>query len=573
MNSSLLGSRAFLIRITPRPMRLREWPPRVSHRTRIVGLVLATVLPVLLLAVFGLWQYLNAAKQAVVDDRVALAESAAVTAQTFLSGVTTSAQTLALSPEFVDPARQGALPNLLDAVRQTNPDWQAIAVFGTQGQPIAASGNPPADTPQLRYLLQQVRTSNHVMISSIENPTRAQVGVPLTFTDNTRGVLLISPSIRLLTTELRAETRGELLDLAIVDRDGTTIVPPPQGATWLNNTEVQSVFGASASGSEQVTTSSGPLLVSFAPVSDTPWLVVIGQPASIAFMSLEREVGVVAAALILTLGVAGLLAWRLGQRLSESYEQMVEARDRAEEAKQARDAVLASVSHDLQNPIAAAKGHLQLVQRRIAAEPQAPASGLARSLQQTERAVARMQQMTEELVDSARLRAGYELALRPALTDLGSLIQQVVDDQLAASNSHQVHVGADGELWVACDPARMSRVVANLLSNAIKYSPTGSQVVVELRKVDDDSGQWAVVSVGDEGIGIPAEDLPHLFERFHRAGNALTHAGTGLGLAGVRSIVLQHGGNITVESHQGVGTTVRLRLPRSGASKQLVGAA
>src|SRR5581483_6719818 len=114
------------------------------------------------------------------------------------------------------------------------------------------------------------------------------------------------------------------------------------------------------------------------------------------------------------------------------------------------------------------------------------------------------------------------------------------------------------------DRARIARAIANVLSNAVKYSPAGSQIVVELRREDDPAGQWAVISVSDEGIGVPKDDLPHLFERFHRAENALLQAsGTGLGLAGVRSIVEQHGGHVAVESQEGIGTTVRMRLPRT----------
>src|SRR5579864_1279191 len=547
----------------------RLWSRQASHRTRILSLVLASGLPVLVLAVFGLWRYLDAAKQEVVDDRVAMAQAASITTQAFVTDVSSAAETLALSPDLVDTTRRGALSALLDHARQANPDWQSIAVLDASGRIIASGGAAPADTAQLRMLLQQVINSGKADSSTtIEtqqgSSARVLFGVPLKFVDGSRGMLLVSPSIRELTNELRAQARGSQLDLALVDTNGAALLAPQQTG-WLTSQQVRSKVRAAQTGATQVDINNGRMLTAIAPVSDVNWVIVIAQPASVAFASLEQQVGIAAAAIILALAVAGVLAWIIGGRLSEYYERIVEARDRAEEATAARDAVLASVSHDLQNPIAAAKGYLQLVQRRIAADPDAPAASLKQSLQQTERAVARMQQMTEELVDSARLRAGYELALRPALTDLHALVQQVIEDQAAIAQSHQIHLGADdGDLWVGCDTARISRAIANVLSNAVKFSPEGSQVVVELRREDDAAGQWAVLSVCDEGIGVPKDDLPHVFERFHRAGNALVQAGgTGLGLAGVRSIVEQHGGNVAVESQEGVGTTVRIRLPRS----------
>jgi signal transduction histidine kinase len=100
--------------------------------------------------------------------------------------------------------------------------------------------------------------------------------------------------------------------------------------------------------------------------------------------------------------------------------------------------------------------------------------------------------------------------------------------------------------------------VANLVSNAIKYSPNGGEVRVRLGCED----RCAVLSVQDQGVGIPAADLPRVFEQFHRAANvAGRFKGTGLGLAGARHIVEQHGGSISLESREGVGTTVTVRLP------------
>jgi signal transduction histidine kinase len=101
-------------------------------------------------------------------------------------------------------------------------------------------------------------------------------------------------------------------------------------------------------------------------------------------------------------------------------------------------------------------------------------------------------------------------------------------------------------------------VLANLLANVVKYSPAGGKITVMVKE----EGQWAIVAVHDEGIGIPAVDLPHIFERFHRASNVPGQVeGTGIGLASAYQIVAQHGGSITVTSTEGAGSTFTVRLP------------
>ena len=101
-------------------------------------------------------------------------------------------------------------------------------------------------------------------------------------------------------------------------------------------------------------------------------------------------------------------------------------------------------------------------------------------------------------------------------------------------------------------------MLANLLSNAVKYSPRGGEILLDVRREHDE----AVLIVTDQGIGIPAQDLPHVFERYQRASNVVGRiAGSGLGLASVKDIVQQHGGMIRVDSVEGEGTIFTVRLP------------
>jgi signal transduction histidine kinase len=114
-------------------------------------------------------------------------------------------------------------------------------------------------------------------------------------------------------------------------------------------------------------------------------------------------------------------------------------------------------------------------------------------------------------------------------------------------------------LW---DEARLNRVLGNLLDNALKYSERDQPVIVSLC---EESERWVQLRVRDEGVGISADDLPHVFEWFYRGRSAVDQAtGTGLGLAVARQIVQQHGGSVAIESRPGAGTLVIVRLPREG---------
>jgi two-component system sensor histidine kinase VicK len=105
-------------------------------------------------------------------------------------------------------------------------------------------------------------------------------------------------------------------------------------------------------------------------------------------------------------------------------------------------------------------------------------------------------------------------------------------------------------------------VFDNVLSNAVKFSPSGGLITLKLACTDE---QQARIQIIDQGVGVPAGDLPHVFEHFYRASNVVGRiAGTGIGLAGVRQIIEQHGGSISMDSKAGAGTTVTIHLPLAG---------
>jgi PAS domain S-box-containing protein len=236
-------------------------------------------------------------------------------------------------------------------------------------------------------------------------------------------------------------------------------------------------------------------------------------------------------------------------------------------AERFEDEFLADLAHDLNNPLTATRTQTQLLRRRFrrgSLEPAAVDDGLAA----IEAGTQRMARQIAELADVARLRLGGELELRREPVDLVALMRNASQAQQQTTERHLLTVAAEvPELTGEWDAERLERVVDNLLTNAIKYSPAGGPVDVQVACERVDGSRWAVVAVKDKGVGIPTADQPHIFDRFRRGGNVEGRfAGAGIGLAGARRIVELHGGTILVESAEGKGTTVTVRLPLDGSA-------
>jgi PAS domain S-box-containing protein len=235
----------------------------------------------------------------------------------------------------------------------------------------------------------------------------------------------------------------------------------------------------------------------------------------------------------------------------------------AENAVRIRNEFLSTISHDLGNPVAA----IRMASRQLQgiATNQERNQELVDGLVQIEGSAVRMWKQIEELLDLARLQIGRELDLNWQSMDLVATVRELIAVQQATSDKHRFRlVSETAELQGDWDRTRIERVLTNVLANAVKYSPEGGEIRVWLRAEEDSKrpAGWAAIEIRDEGIGIPAADLPHIFERFHRAKNVVGRfAGTGIGLAGAQQIVNLHGGVLQVASAEDAGTTVTIRLP------------
>ena len=237
------------------------------------------------------------------------------------------------------------------------------------------------------------------------------------------------------------------------------------------------------------------------------------------------------------------------------------ARVRAlEEAARLKEDFISAAAHDLKTPLTTLVAQAQFLERRAVNEPAAPAdlTGIRRIVLEARRLSA----LVVELLDASRLEQGKLVGEREPV-DLVELARDVARRE--SYQGRRITVSADVPVVGSYDPRRIGQVIENLVENAVKYSPDESEVRVAIAERD---GQ-VLIDVTDQGIGIPAGDLPRIFERFHRAANVddRRFAGMGLGLFICKGIVEQHGGRIWVESRVGAGSTFHVVLPLGAPSE------
>lgn len=256
------------------------------------------------------------------------------------------------------------------------------------------------------------------------------------------------------------------------------------------------------------------------------------------------------------------------------------ARQDAEQAVHLRNDFLSTAAHDLKTPLTAAQGRAQLLRRHLQRANGDPAAldmeRIETHIEGVQAAITQMAHQISELQDVAFLQIGRPLNLNVAATDLVTLVAECIQ-RMSRSEAIRPVVSfqhPDEPVIVLLDPVRMTRVIDNLLSNAAKYGrQPEAHIEITIEVQPDGDEEDVVVRVADDGIGIPAADIPGVFARFVRASNVGNIHGQGVGLAGARQIARQHGGDLTVESQEGEGSVFTLVIPRTAsvAADQLPG--
>jgi signal transduction histidine kinase len=242
-------------------------------------------------------------------------------------------------------------------------------------------------------------------------------------------------------------------------------------------------------------------------------------------------------------------------RLSRAFNEMT-ARLRA--ARQMQTDFVANVSHELRTPLTTVKGMVETLRDGAVDDPQVR----DRFLETVEGETDRLIRLVNDLLILSRADS-EALNLHREAVDLAQLARATAERVASQAGGLVLEVQTGpGSPSAWADPDRVEQVLLNLLDNAIKYSRPGGKVTVSVQAGRDQS---ALVQVRDEGIGIPAEELPRIGQRFYRADRARSRAegGSGLGLAIAQALVEAHGGQLWLESQEGQGTTVSFTLPTS----------
>lgn len=232
-----------------------------------------------------------------------------------------------------------------------------------------------------------------------------------------------------------------------------------------------------------------------------------------------------------------------------------------------RRAFIDALAHDLKNPLGAVKAGAQLMQRRLATSGELEPAATARAIENVLTAADRMNGMIGQMLDAAHLRDGQPLILQLEPTDLVALARASRDTANRLTTRHEVVLETElTELVGDWDRSRLERVLGNLLENAIKYSPAADRIVIRVAREERTGGPYARLSVTDFGLGIPPDEIPHVFDQYWRGRNVAGKvSGAGIGLAGVKHIVEQHQGTIAVESVERQGSTFTIWLPITSA--------
>jgi len=261
-------------------------------------------------------------------------------------------------------------------------------------------------------------------------------------------------------------------------------------------------------------------------------------------------------ALIVLLALGVVFGGVQAHRLSKALE-------REKELNGLQRQFISLVSHEFRTPLAIIDMNAQRVVR---SGDKVTPDRLVRAMHKIRNAIMRLTDLMDGVLSAARLDEG-SIEFEPTACNLAEVITELCDDYQQINADHRLMVDLDDmPAQIEGDTRLLRQAFSNLISNAIKYSPEGTSIQVTASQADD----YFVITVRDQGVGIPQEELGRLFERFFRASTSIGVAGTGIGLHLVKHVVGLHGGTIEVESEPGKGTAFSVRLPRKPPKTQRV---
>lgn len=357
----------------------------------------------------------------------------------------------------------------------------------------------------------------------------------------------------------------------------------PLDADTLRRTlQGESVLATARAGNTRVRIYSTPLVV----LRNIVGTVQVGASLRSVDATLRRVAGLLGAGTLLAVAIAGAVGYALARAALHPIDEVTQAALRISRAEdlsrrlpepsvqdevgrltatfnemlgrldnlfRAQQHLVADVSHELRTPLTTIQGNLDLLRRGALDDPEARRE----AIRAIEAEIGAMSRLVADLLLLAQADAGVKLEFRPV--ELDTLLLDVYRQAQTLARGVKVRLGEEDQALVMGDPDRLRQLLLNLVDNALKYTPAGGEVTLSLQREPG----WVCIAVSDTGIGIPPEDLPHIFERFYRSDKARTRGkgGTGLGLAIAKWIAEAHNGRITVESAPNRGSTFTVWLP------------
>ncbi len=375
------------------------------------------------------------------------------------------------------------------------------------------------------------------------SPAVTVAGLPLTPRTLTE-FAMVSDRVRAVTLQFqqdRAEANAVLANL-----DGGVIALDPQSCITLINSAAKKFFLIDR------------------PCLGLSLIQVIRQPeilASVQKVLRDRSAREVHVDILSEDGVRRSLRIHCSSlQYGETTGVLIAAHDESEtrRSEEMRREFVANVSHELKTPLAAIKGYAETVELAIADDPDAAKYFLSQIQEQCKR----LESLIADMMTLARAQAGTQ-HLRPTTVDLNEIIAESIKTYLPVAAARQISLSqasAESNLAIVqADREATLTIANNVIGNALRYTPEGGKVVASCRL----EGSFGVLTVQDNGIGIPENEQKRIFERFYRVAKSRKHAssGTGLGLSIVKNLTQAQGGEVRLRSRQGEGSTFEIFLP------------
>ena len=253
----------------------------------------------------------------------------------------------------------------------------------------------------------------------------------------------------------------------------------------------------------------------------------------------------------------GLVIAILGAAVRAAFGRTVESLRRREQLEQERSALIATVNHEIRNPLAALSGHLQLASRYARREDMR--ERVAPSIDEAQRQVGRLLRLADDLQVISDASAVFRV--EPESFDLALAARSAARRVEALDSAREVTVNAPAALLVRADPARLDQILDNLLKNAVAYSPRQTPIEISTSA----EAERAVIRVRDHGAGIDPEERERIFERFARGVAGASQPGMGIGLYVSRAIATRMGGRLFIEESSSEGTVFAVEIPLAPA--------